>query len=274
MRGRASIAAVLALAAAPLAAQLRPVDAIPWDEVGVPGATVRVGVGGYAGARAPLAGTRGSLIELGDLTATWSSGRVTLELGGAAWRVFSDDSSYAAPIAHAFPMDGRRRHDTGEHRLGTIVRFTPDAGPVDAVLRFGARLPTTDNRQGLGRDQTDFYATMGGRWRGRGAGGSPELAGEAGVAILSTRLDKPEQVDDLMYSVRCGWGSPAARVRLELVGQHDTRRAPELRGLEDLSEARLVGELGDRRRVRVALVRGLALASPAWGASVAAGASF
>lgn len=274
MRRGAAVAVALFLGASPLAAQLRPIDAVPWDEVGGRGATVRVGVGGYAGARAALAGTRGSLIELGDLAATWSSGRVTLELGGAAWRVFSDDSSYAAPVAHAFPTDGRRRRDTGEHRLGTVVRFTPDASPVDAVLRFGTRLPTTGNEQGLGRDQTDFYATVGGRWRGRDRGGWPELAAEAGVAILSTRMDKPEQVDDLMYSARVGWGAARARARLELVGQHDARRAAELRGLEDLSEARLVGELGDRRRVRVALVRGLAFASPAWGASVAVGVSF
>ncbi len=269
-------AAAAALLAGPSrgAAQvaLRPIDGIPWEAVGAAGASVRVGVGWYAGARATVAGTRGSLLEVGDVTAAWSLDRVVLELGGTAWRVFTDDSTYAAPIAHAFPMDGRRRADTGGHRLGTIVRVTPDASPLDAVLRFGTILPTTDNTQGLGLDQTDFYGTVGGRWlRPRGR---LELAAEAGVAILSTRLDKPEQVDDLMYSARAGWRARRGRAWLETVGQHDTRRAAELRGLEDLSELRLITELGDRRRLRVTLVRGLAQASPSFGVSVAAGASF
>ena len=34
-------------------------------------------------------------------------------LGGTAWRVFTDDSAYAAPVAGARATDGARRADTG-----------------------------------------------------------------------------------------------------------------------------------------------------------------
>jgi hypothetical protein len=261
---------LLLLVPAPAAAQLRPIPALPWDAVGAAGVAARVGIGWHHGARATLAGTRGTLLEIGDVTATWSAGRVALELGGTVLRVFTDRSTYAPPVAGARPADGARRRDTGEHRLGTIVRVTPGASPVEAVLRFGTRLPTTDNAQGLGRDQTDFYGTVGGRWRGAAL----ELAGEAGVGILETRLERPEQVDVLLYAARAGWRRARARIWLEAVGQHDARRAAELRGLEDLSEARLVAELGADRWARLTLVRGMTFASPELGVVLEGGARF
>jgi hypothetical protein len=252
-----------------LGAQLRPIEPIPWEAVGADGPIVRIGIGYHAGARATLAGTRGWLLEMGDVTATWSFGRVALELGGTVMRVFADDSSYAAPIAGTRDRDGSHRTDTGEHRLGTIVRLASSPA-ADAVLRFGTRLPTTDNAAGLGRDQTDFYGTFGGRWSYRGAG----VAGEAGVGILETRLERPEQVDVVLYAARAGWWGERVRLWLETVGQHDPRGAPELRGLENLSELRLVGELGRRQWTRLTLVRGLTFASPAAGVGIAAGARF
>jgi hypothetical protein len=258
------------MAASPLAAQLRPIEPVPWDAVDAQGPMARVGVGVHDDARATLAGTIGTLTELGIYTGTWTTGRVVIEIGGVVTRLFSDDSVYAAPIAHAHPSDGSRRVDTGEHRFATTVLLTPDGGPVAAVMRFGTRLPTTENEEGLGRDQTDFFGGFGARAR-RGA---LEAAGEVGLGILSTRLDRPEQVDVLTYGARLGTARPGARGWIEAVGQHDTRRAAELRGLEDLSEARLVGEIGARRRIRATLVRGLTDASVGWGVVLEGAARF
>lgn len=263
------VAALCAATAAPAAAQLRPLDPIPWDAVGVDGAAARIGVGAHGDARATLAGTRGRLLELGTILGTWSSGRVTLEVGGTALRVFTDDSVYAVPVEGARSSTGERRIDTGEHRLGTIVRLTPPGGSADAVLRFGTILPTTQNEAGLGRDQTDFFGTVGGRLRR----GPYEITGEAGVGILGTRRSRPEQVDALLYAGAVGWSGTRSAARLEVMGQHDTRRAAELRGLEDLSELRLSAQAGRARWVRTTLVRGLTFASPALGMSVEVGLS-
>jgi hypothetical protein len=78
----------------------------------------------------------------------------------------------------------------------------------------------------------------------------------------------------VLYAARAGWRGERVRLWLDAVGQHDPRGAPELRGLEDLSELRLVGELGGRRWARLTLVRGLTFASPAAGVVIAAGARF
>ena len=251
-------------------AQLRPIEPIPWDALNAEGPMLRFGAGYHARARASLAGTQGGLGEVGVYTGTWTFGRVAVEVGGVVLRLFSDDSVYAPPVADARPPTGERRADTGEHRLGTIVRLTPRSSPADVVLRFGTRLPTTDNVEGLGRDQTDFFGSFGGRARW----GVLEVAGEAGIAILSTRLNRPEQVDALLYAARMGWWHDRFRVWLGVVGQHDTRRAAELRGLEDLAETRLVGEFGGRRRLRITLVRGWTRESVGLGVVVEGGVRF
>lgn len=251
-------------------AQLRPIEPIPWDALTADGPMVRFGAGYHVRARAALAGTQGELTEFGVYAGTWTFGRVAVEVGGVVLRAFSDDSVYAPPIADARPSTGKRRVDTGEHRLGTIVRLNSPASPADLVLRFGTRLPTTDNVQGLGRDQTDFFGSFG----GRAGWGVVEVAGEVGIAILSTRLSRPEQVDALLYAARMGWRNNRFRLWVEAVGHHDTRHAAELRGIEDLAEARLVGEFGDRRRIRVTLVRGLTRESVGLGVVVEGGVRF
>ena len=250
--------------------QLRPIEPIPWDALASDGPMLRLGAGYHARARASLAGTQGALREIGVYTGTWTFGRVAIEVGGVVLRLFSDDSVYAPPIADARPATGKRRVDTGEHRVGAIVRLTRASSPADLVLRFGTRLPTTDNVQGLGRDQTDFFGSLGGRARW----GFIEVAGEAGIAILSTRLSHPEQVDALLYAARIGWSRDRFRIWAGAVGQHDTRRAAELRGIEDLAEARLVGELGDQRRIRITLVRGWTRESVGLGVVVEGGVRF
>ena len=245
------------LAAAPAAAQLRPLDPLRWDGDGE-AREVRLGAGVFKGQRASLAGTSGRLVELGTYAASVRMGRVRLELGGTALRLFADDSVYSAPVAGARSPNGRHRVDTGEHRLGTVVRLTGSDAPLAAAVRFGVRLPTTDNLEGLGRDQTDFYATVAGRWRR----GRADLTAEAGLGVYGTRDPAREQVDPLLFAAGVAWDARPVRLHVEAVGQHDTRRGAALRGIEDLGEVRLSAGLGERRRLTVTLVRGVARHSP------------
>lgn len=249
------------LASAPAQAQLRPLDPLRWGDGEAGAREVRVGAGVFQGQRASLAGTSGRLVELGTYVASVRMGRVRVELGGTALRVFADDSVYSEPAAGARPPDGRPRVDTGEHRLGTVVHLSSEARPLAAALRFGVRLPTTDNLEGLGRDQTDFYATVAARWRR----GRARVTGEAGLGVYGTRDPLREQVDPLLFAAGVGWDARPLRIDLEAVGQHDTRRGAALRGIEDLGEVRLSAGVGERRRVTLTLVRGVARHSPAFG---------
>lgn len=249
-------------------AQLRPLDPVEW-RVWDPGHSLVAGVGGgaFSDQRASLAGTEGQLLEAGNFSLALRTGRVAFEAGGTVQRFFRDDRTFAVPHDDTHPQPDGRRHDSGDYRIATVVRLTPDAAPALAVLRFGTRLPTTDNEVGLDRDQVDFFALVGGRLR-RGA---LMMAAEAGLSINGTRDPEFEQSDVFAYTVTSEYSiSPTLVTRLSLVGQVEGTPF-SIRGNEELGEVRLGLRAGDRQWVRAELVRGYSSFSPSAGLIVSAG---
>jgi len=251
-------------------AQLRPLDPIDVHAFFAEPVRLQIGVGWYDDQLASLAGVRGELWELADFRATIRTGRMVMEVGGVVQRTFSDDDVVAQPTggAHAPPADGKR-HDSGDYRVATILRLTPAESRTLATLRFGTRLPTTNNREGLDRDAIDFFAMVGAhRIQERFI-----VSAEAGLAINGTREVDFEQADVLTYAlageVRAGWFTPFAL----LAGQHAFFDR-KIRGNEDLSEIRAGLRIGRKRWLNAVVVRGLADASPETGVLISAGTVF
>jgi hypothetical protein len=264
----ASIFAALTCAL-PAHAQLRPLDPAEWRAfTEAPAVLVEVGAGFFDGQRASLAGTEGSLVEAGNFRAVWRTGRVVLEASGTVRRVFEDEERFAEADPEVTEA-GPDRGDSGDYRVSTLVRLTPDRSRALAILRFGTRIPTTDNRVGLDRDATDFFALVGGRV----ARGGASLAAEAGVSINTTRRPDFEQDDLLLYIVRAEYDRLPFVPSLTVTGQQVGSAHREIRGNESLGEARLGVRLGRRRWVRVEGVAGLTGFSPDTGILVAAGIS-
>lgn len=229
--------------------------------------SAQVGAGWLRDQRASLAGTEGTLVEAGNFRAFWRTGRVVLEAGGTVQRVFEEESRFAPaePDVDADP-DGTRR-DAGDYRVLTAVRLTNEGAPLAAALRFGARLPTTDNTVGLDRDATDFFATLGARTaRGRLA-----VQAEAGVGIFGTRERAFEQDDLLVYAVRAEYASGSIQPMLTVLGQQVGTGHSEIRGNESLGEVRLGVRAGGRRWALVEVVKGYTAFSPGLGVLVSAG---
>ena len=249
-------------------AQLRPLEPIPW-RVFEPNAVASAELGGSRlfDQRASLAGTSGVLTELANFSIALRTGRVALEAAGTGQRIFRDESRFASAYPDvASPTDNRRR-DSGDYRISTAVRLTPDAYPITGVLRFGTRLPTTDNTIGLDRDATDFFATAG----ASGSRGALVLSAEAGLGIHSTRESGFEQDDLFLYAIRAefrasGW-SPTAMV----TGQEHGYAHSAIRGVENLSEARVGIRFGNPRWFRLEGVKGLTTFSPSGGILLTAG---
>lgn len=273
MRRRSVLACCLLFGAAlagasPAVGQLRPLEPMDWDALDHRGFTVSAGVGFYEDHRASLAGTEGRLWELGAVRASWHAGRAAVLLEGTAVRVFEDQSVFASPVAEARGFNGERRVDAGDQRLSTLLRLTsPDAERWDVALRFGVRLPTTDNRQGLERDQTDFFSTLGLRHRS----GPLRLMAETGLGIWGTRDENIEQVDPVLFSAEASWNGGWWKPSVTVVGQHDTRGNPDLRGTEDLGELRARLRVGRDRWLRLGVVRGWREFSPDFGLILEAG---
>lgn len=263
------LAAGAALSYAPAAqAQLRPLEPFEWRMFDA-GRTVsaQVGAGWLADQRASLAGTEGTLVEAGNFRAFWRTGRVVLEAGGTIQRFFDEESRFAPAEPNVDTDDDGRRRDAGDYRVLTTVRLTTEAAPVAAALRFGARLPTTDNTVGLDRDATDFFATIG----GRAARGRAAVQAEAGVGIFGTRETDFEQDDLLIYAVRAEYAAGPIQPMLTIVGQQVGTGHREIRGNESLGEVRAGIRAGGRRWVMAEAVIGYTDFSPGPGILVSAG---
>lgn len=262
--------AVTAVSATSAPAQLRPLEPLDWSTLGVEETSLVLGGAFFTGQRASLAGTEGRLLELGSFRATWSLGRVALQFAGTARRVFDERTAFAEPLDDVIPAERNRRSDVGDYRVSTVVQLF-ERSPGDALaLRFGVRLPTTDNVKGLDRDRTDFYSLL----AGRVVRGPLAVGGEIGLGIYGTREPEYEQVDPILFALAAVYGQGRVRGLLELAGQHDTRAGRDRRGTEDLGEARLGVRVGFRRWVSVAAVRGWTPSSPDFGVIVRFGTNF
>jgi hypothetical protein len=251
-------------------AQLRPLD--PTDFRALDGDRIRVQIGGgaYFEQHASLAGTRGRLLEIGDTRVSWRSGRILIEIGGTVQRFFREDTVMQPPAegVNASTLDGTR-HDVGDYRVQTVLRLTADTIGTDAILRFGTRLPTTDNRVGLERDQMDFFAAVGaGRALGR-----MHLGAEAGISINGTRLSNYEQSDVLIYAATIEYRGGLLAPFVAIVGQQDFHDWAA-RGNEDLGELRAGLRLGKQRWLSAVLLRGFHDSSPRKGFTLSLGAAF
>jgi hypothetical protein len=252
-----------------LNAQLRPLDPLNWW-VMQPGKSVSAELGAefLQGQRASLAGVEGELLELGKFSLIWQTGRVSLEAAGTVLRVFQDNSVFAEPVEGTRSPNGSRRTDSGDYRVSTTVRLTPERQDLMAALRVGTRLPTTDNRVGLERDQTDFFALVAGRIERAGA----SLAAETGVGIFGTSVqDGFEQSDVLLYALTAQYQTRWLAPSVALVGQSDGLRGWTIRGNEDLRELRFGVRTTGRYWARANLIRGLTDFSPRTGLVVSAG---
>jgi hypothetical protein len=265
---RAVAACSLALASSQVQAQLRPLESIPWRVLeGKNVISAEVGASRLFDQRASLAGTSGTLTEIPVFSLAWRTGRVAIEAAGTGQRIFHEDSHFAPAYPYVEPADDGTRHDSGDYRISTAIRVTPDDYPVAAVLRFGTRLPTTDNTTGLDRDATDFFATVG----ASGNRGILNVAGEGGLGIHGTREPRFEQDDLFLYSLRAELRFATFIPTASVLGQQHGYDHSAIRGVENLSEARLGIRIGNKRWLRVEAVRGLTTFSPSGGILVTAG---
>ncbi|HEX7118126.1 MAG TPA: hypothetical protein VF212_05025 [Longimicrobiales bacterium] len=251
-------------------AQIRPLEPLS------PGAgrcercvEVEAGFAMYDGQRASLVGAEGRLLELGYVRAVWRLDRVAFEAAGTVWRRFETHGTFADPLGVVDDAAARTRADVGDFRVASIVTIAESDG-ASLVLRFGTRLPTTDDGIGLERDRTDFFALVGGRLER----GPFAATAESGLGIQGTRESVYDQVDVWLYSAALEYQWGAVTPGIALVGQADGLHGPAIRGNENLRELRFGARFGRRRWARVVLVRGLTDFSPHLGVQATVGVTF
>lgn len=272
-RAAAIAVALLVAGSAPRTAraQLRPLEQADWRLIGGEGRVAgSVGAARLFDQRASLAGTTGDLWEAGNFSLAWRTGRVVLEAAGTGQRLFSENSRFTEAHPEVDPDADGNRHDSGDYRISTSVRLTPDGWPLVGAVRFGTRLPTTDNETGLDRDAVDFFATLG----AAGSLRSLFVAAEAGLGIHSTREVRFEQEDVLLYSLRAELRGFRVVPSVGVLGQMHGTTHSAIRGVEDLGEVRAGLQAGTRYWLRLEAVKGYETFSPEAGVIVSIGSRF
>ena len=268
MRKIGASIALTAIIPAAAFAQLRPLEPIQWrlfnEDKPI---AAEIGAGRFFHQRASLAGTTGNLWEAGNFALAWKTGRVVLEAAGTAQRFFHETSAFEAPYPDVEPSDDGKRQDSGDYRLSTTVRLTPSSFPFDGVVRFGTRLPTTDNTTGLDRDALDFFATIGAIT----SHGALAIAGEAGLGIHTTREQRFEQDDLMLYALRAEYRTGFVTPSFTVLGQMHGTTHSAIRGVENLGEMRAGLRAGRSMWIRAEYVKGYETFSPSSGVIVTAG---
>jgi surfeit locus 1 family protein len=261
----ATVAVLLALVPSVAHAQLRPLDPLEW-QVYEPNTFLvgEAGVGSLWEQQATLAGTRGRLLELGNYRVTFRFDRLAVELAGTAlWRL-TDEEVVEPPAAWVHPADGSPRQDAGFASAATLVNLTPRRAPLDIVLRFGARIPTTSDESGLDRDRTDFFALAALRYRA----GPVAFTAENGVGIHGALDSRFPQSDVWAYTFGTEYRHRPFFAMAQMVGHQNRLR---LRGNENLRELRFGVGVGDRRWFDISYIHGLSDFSPRHGVRLSAG---
>lgn len=241
---RAAVLAVVAslLLVSCLSGQLRRRGVIvtpPGDSAGR--LLVGLGAGLDGDAVFPLSGLDGDLARLGSVTLAYvfAPGAV-FEVKGDALRILDVDGRRRSAVPLDEDVSDGRTRDAGEVRVGTRFRLLGDARGLSGGLHLEVKLPTSDERRGIGLNTTDFFGNLYGSW-GRGPW---RVNAELGVGIMEAPLDRFVQDDVLSYGAEVllrPRGTPL-RLALSAEGWANTRRTVPL-GTEDRGAAWTRAEL-------------------------------
>jgi hypothetical protein len=247
-----------------LRAQLRPLEPPAYHAFdGNANVFVTVGATALSGQHASLAGTQGTLTELGVYSITWRTGRVALSASGTAFWKMSNEKQVEPALSGVEPS----HKDAGPVILETDARLSPNHAALLWLLRFGMQLPTTSFRSGLERDEADVFATLGIRtqkplW----------VAAELGTAINGKPEPMLGQTDVVVYSFGAGYRGKRIPVIPELwVVGHDDLHSRRYRGNEDLSELRVSVRSRGKVWIGAQYIHGLREFSPDNGVRVTIG---
>jgi hypothetical protein len=258
---------VCLLAAAPAAAQQRP---LVTEDPEVVGAGMVLIEGGFDYARDvlyPTSGLQGNLLRAPTLGLSIGVGSIAeLQIDGGFYNRLSITHTGVgpAPLADQLTVTGTSTHDVEDIVIATKIRLAGETASRPAfAIRFATRLPNASNESGLGLDTTDFHAQF---LVGK-TSKSIRIVGNIGLGILGdpTRGDNQNDVLDYGASV-----ARAIRNGVELVGEINGRASTRGGTPPVGTEGRGVLRLGGRVtkgtvRIDAGMLLGMTSRDPSFG---------
>jgi hypothetical protein len=210
------------LAAAPAAAQQRP---LVTEDPEVIGAGLVLLEGGFDYSRDilfPASGLQGNLLRAPTLGVSIGISSIAeLQIDGGLYNRLSIAHTGVgpAPLADQLNFTGSSTHDVEDIVVATKIRILGETASRPAFgLRFATKLPNASNESGLGLDTTDFHvqALVGKTVQ------SIRVVGNVGLGILGDPTRGDNQNDVLLYGISV---ARAVREGVEVVGELNGRAA-------------------------------------------------
>ena len=231
-------------AAAPAAAQQRPLVTEDPEVIGAGLVLLEGGFDYSRDIRFPASGLQGNLLRVPTLgVSVGISSIAELQIDGGLYNRLSITHTGVgpAPLAGELNLTGTRTHDVEDIVVATKIRLLTETPSRPAFgLRFATKLPNASNESGLGLDTTDFHvqALIGKTVQ------SIRVVGNVGLGILGDPTRGDNQNDVLLYGVSI---ARAVREGIEVVGELNgratTRSGTAPVGTESRSTVRVGGRL-------------------------------
>lgn len=259
--------ALTLIAAAPAAAQQRP---LVTEDPEVIGAGLVLLEGGFDYSRDilyPVSGLQGNLLRVPTLGVSFGISSIAeLQIDGGIYNKLSITHRGVgpAPLAGQLNFTGDTTHAVEDIVVATKIRVLGETPSHPAIgLRFATRLPNASNESGLGLDTTDFHfqALVGKTVQ------SIRIVGNVGLGILGDPTRGDNQNDVLLYGVSVARAvREGTEVVGELNGRASTRGGTPPVGTESRATMRFGGRL-TRGTVRIdaGILLGITSRDPGFG---------
>jgi hypothetical protein len=209
----------LALCAAPVFAQQRPLQTEDPETIGAGRILIEGGVDYERDVVFPLSGLRGNLFSVPTLGVSIGISSIAeIQLDGGLYQKLSiTEQIPGAPFSALLDLDGDTTSDVDDLQIGAKVRFLSETPGRPAMgVRFSTRLPNASNESGLGKDMQDFSASL---VFGKTIQ-SVRIVGNIGMQILGNPTLPASQDDLLAYSLSVARAiSPSAEIVGEFIGR-------------------------------------------------------
>ena len=267
MKRRLTFVSLMALlAAAPAAAQQRPLVTEDPETIGSGNVLFEAGLDVQREIFYPVSGLEGDLLRFPVLGLSFGLSSIAeLQIDGGLYNRLNVTSRQTAPLSSMLDFSGDSTSDVEDVVVATKIRVLSETPGRPAFgLRFATKLPNASNENGLGLDTTDFYASL---LFGKTVQ-SIRMVGNAGLGILGDPTRGDRQGDVLAYGFSV---ARAVRQGLEVVGEINGRYQPRddtdaPPGTDSRAAFRLGGRFTHRTvRIDGGLVLGLTSRDPSFG---------
>jgi hypothetical protein len=212
--------------------QQRPLQTDDANLIGVGEVRASLGIEFYQDQRYSLSGLRGDLSRLGVTSIHIGVGEYAeFQISGIMQDFLSvSERAPDPPVPPTFI--GNSTSDYGNLVLASKIRLAPEKSSRPALaFKFAVELPNAKPESGLGKSETNFYASLLAAKRLKRA----ELLANLGFGILGSPVDVRRQADPLTYGFAIVF--PVYK-NISLVGEINGRQGPYRLGNENQSQVR------------------------------------